>query len=313
MNKEKKQKVVIAGGSGFLGQALAHSLLADEYEVVLLGREGNQASRLSGRLVEWDGKNLAQWTDELEGADTLFNLTGRSVDCRYTQENRELILNSRIDSTRVLGEGIAQCKNPPKSWFNASTATIYSDQRGDLPPHDESSKGDAVGFSEEVGRAWEKEFFSHSRSGLRQVAMRISIVLGKGGGAFPVMKRFAKLGLGGAQGPGSQWMSWLHIDDWVGIARFLMETKSIVGPVNLTAPNPITNSDFMSVMREHYAPFGLGLPAPSFAVHLGAFFLGTSAELVLKSRKVISQVLPENGYQFLFINTRDALIQLLDN
>jgi uncharacterized protein (TIGR01777 family) len=310
VNKVKKQKVVIAGGSGFLGQALAHSLLADKYDVVLLGRRGNQKRRLLGRLVEWDGKNLAQWIDELEGADTLFNLTGRSVDCRYTQENRELILNSRIDSTRVLGEGIAQCNNPPKAWFNASTATIYSDQRGDLPPHDESSKGNAEGFSEEVGRAWEKEFFSHSRKDLRQVAMRISIVLGKGGGAFPVMKRFAKLGLGGAQGPGSQWMSWLHIDDWVGIARFLMETKSIVGPVNLAAPNPITNSEFMRAMREHYAPFSLGLPAPNFAVHLGAFFLGTSAELVLKSRKVISQVLSDNGYEFLFTNARDSVIQL---
>jgi NAD dependent epimerase/dehydratase family enzyme len=140
--------------------------------------------------------------------------------------------------------------------------------------------------------------------------MRISIVLGKGGGAFPVMKRFAKLGLGGAQGPGSQWMSWLHIDDWVGIARFLMETKSIVGPVNLAAPNPITNSEFMRAMREHYAPFSLGLPAPNFAVHLGAFFLGTSAELVLKSRKVISQVLSDNGYEFLFTNARDSVIQL---
>ena len=300
-------KVVIAGGSGFLGQALARSLISDKHDVVILGRGTTYESGFSGRLVEWDGKNLAEWRDELEGVDTLFNLTGRSVDCRYTQENRELILNSRIDSTRVLGEGIAQCKNPPKSWFNASTATIYSDQRGDLPPHDESSKGNAEGFSEEVGRAWEKEFFSHSRSGLRQVAMRISIVLGKGGGAFPVMKRFAKLGLGGAQGPGSQWMSWLHIDDWVGIARFLMETKSIVGPVNLAAPNPITNSDFMRVMREHYAPFGLGLPAPSFAVHLGAFFLGTSAELVLKSRKVISQVLPENGYQFQYLKIQTAI------
>ena len=310
MNKEKKPKVIIAGGSGFLGQALVHSLLADQYEVVLLGRGGNQVSRLSGRLVEWDGKNLAQWSDELEGADTLFNLTGRSVDCRYTQENRELILNSRIDSTRVLGEAIAQCKNPPKTWLNASTATIYSDQRGDLPPHDESSKGNAEGFSEEVGRAWEKEFFSHSRKDLRQVAMRISIVLGEGGGAFPVMKHFAKLGLGGAQGPGSQWMSWLHIDDWVGIARFLMETKSIVGPVNLAAPNPITNSDFMRAMRAQYAPIGIGFPAPTLAVHVGAFFLNTSAELVLKSRKVISKVLSENGYEFLFTNAIDSIIQL---
>ena len=310
MNKEKKLKVIIAGGSGFLGQALAKSLITDGHEVVLLGRRIGNKNFLSGRLVEWDGKKLTDWTNELEGADALFNLTGRSVDCRYSQKNRELILNSRIDSTRVLGEGLAQCKDPPKVWLNASTATIYSDRRGNLPAHDETSEGNAEGFSEEVGRAWEKEFFRHARKGLRQVAMRISIVLGKSGGAFPVMKRFAKLGLGGAQGPGSQWMSWLHIDDWVGIARFLMENESIDGPVNLAAPNPITNSEFMPAMRAQYAPIGIGFPAPTLAVHVGAFFLNTSAELVLKSRKVVSKVLPENGYEFLFTNAKDSIIHL---
>ena len=312
MNKEKKLKVIIAGGSGFLGQALAKSLITDGHEVVLLGRRIGNKNFLSGRLVEWDGKKLTDWTNELEGADALFNLTGRSVDCRYSQKNRELILNSRIDSTRVLGEGLAQCKDPPKVWLNASTATIYSDRRGNLRAHDETSEGNAEGFSEEVGRAWEKEFFRHARKGLRQVAMRISIVLGKSGGAFPVMKRFAKLGLGGAQGPGSQWMSWLHIDDWVGIARFLMENESIDGPVNLAAPNPITNSEFMRAMRAQYAPIGIGFPAPTLAVHIGAFFLNTSAELVLKSRKVVSKVLEKNGFCFKYDNFVSALKNLSD-
>ena len=310
MNKEKKLKIIIAGGSGFLGQALAKSLITDGHEVVLLGRRIGNKNFLSGRLVEWDGKKLTDWTNELEGADVLFNLTGRSVDCRYSQKNRELILNSRIDSTRVLGEGLAQCKDPPKVWLNASTATIYSDRRGNLPAHDETSEGNAEGFSEEVGRAWEKEFFRHARKGLRQVAMRISIVLGKSGGAFPVMKRFAKLGLGGAQGPGSQWMSWLHIDDWVAIVHFLIANHSIRGAVNLTSPHPVTNSSFMREMRKYFAPLGIGLPAPSIAVHLGAILIGTAPELVLKSRKVCSKVLRQHGYDFIHPNLSSCLKEL---
>ena len=292
-------KVVLAGGSGFLGQSLSHHLEESGKEVVILGRSGQSAARgISGRFVEWDAKSLGSWQEELEGTEALFNLCGRSVDCRYDERNKRLILNSRVDSTRILGEAVQACSRPPKVWLNASTATLYQDRRGDLPAHDENSVANAVGFSEEVGRAWEEAFFASAREGVRQVAMRISIVLGNGGGAFPVMRRLTRLGLGGAQGPGSQWMSWLHIEDWVGIARFLMETESVVGPVNLAAPNPVTNSSFMRAMRKRFAPFGLGLPAPTPLIHLGAVFLRTEPELVLKSRKVRSKVLDEQGYAF---------------
>ncbi|MEC7401802.1 MAG: TIGR01777 family oxidoreductase [Verrucomicrobiota bacterium] len=292
-------KIVLAGGSGFLGQTLSNHLEESGKEVVILGRSGQSAARgISGRFVEWDAKSLGSWQEELEEAEALFNLCGRSVDCRYDERNKRLILKSRVDSTRILGEAVQACSRPPKVWLNASTATLYQDRRGDLPPHDENSVANAVGFSEEVGRAWEEAFFASARDGVRQVAMRISIVLGNGGGAFPVMRRLTRLGLGGAQGPGSQWMSWLHIEDWVGIARFLMETESVVGPVNLAAPNPVTNSSFMRAMRKRFAPFGLGLPAPTPLIHLGAVFLRTEPELVLKSRKVRSKVLDEQGYSF---------------
>ena len=292
-------KIVLAGGSGFLGQTLSHHLEESGKEVVILGRSGQSAARgISGRFVEWDAKSLGSWQEELEEAEALFNLCGRSVDCRYDERNKRLILNSRVDSTRILGEAVQACSRPPKVWLNASTATLYQDRRGDLPPHDENSVANAVGFSEEVGRAWEEAFFASAREGVRQVAMRISIVLGNGGGAFPVMRRLTRLGLGGAQGPGSQWMSWLHIEDWVGIARFLIETESVEGPVNLAAPNPVTNSSFMRAMRKRFAPFGLGLPAPTPLIHVGAVFLRTEPELVLKSRKVRSKVLDEQGYSF---------------
>jgi len=293
-----KGKVVIAGGSGFLGQALAASLINDGFEVTILSRRKKEASDGVGKVVLWDAKTLDDWHEELDGAFALFNLTGRSVDCRYTQKNKDLILHSRLDSTQVLGEAVSTCQQPPSVWLNASTATIYEDRRGDLPPHDEGSEGDAEGFSEEVGRAWEKEFFKQARDGVRQVALRISIVLGEGGGAFPVMRRFAKLGLGGSQGPGDQWISWLHIDDWVGIAKFIMKNSMLSGPINLASPNPVTNREFMQVMRKEYAPLGIGFPAPSPAIYVGAIFLGTAPELVLKSRKVISQKLADTGYRF---------------
>lgn len=291
------KKVVLAGGSGFLGQALAGSLLSDGCEVVIFSR-GPSTERALGRFVPWDGQGLGEWKAELEGADALLNLTGRSVDCRYTKENRQLILNSRVDSTRVLGEAIRGCTDGPKVWLNSSTATLYKDRRGNLAPHDEGSQDFGSGFSVEVAQAWEKALGKPVIEGVRKVALRISIVLGKDGGAFPVMRRFAKLGLGGAQGPGSQWMSWLHIDDWVGVARFLMENQSVDGPVNLAAPNPVTNAFFMREMRKSFAPLGIGLPAPSLFVRIGAFFMRTAPELVLKSRKVVSATLPEAGYSF---------------
>ena len=307
---EKPGKIVLAGGSGFLGQVLAKSFLADGYEVVVLSRSSNGESEAHGRRVQWDAQTPGCWVEELKGARALFNLTGRSVDCRYTKRNRDLILNSRVDSTRVLGKVISSLDHPPEVWLNASTATIYNDRRGDLPPHDEFSEGNAQGFSEEVGRAWERAFFECKHPNVRQVAMRITIVLGEGGGAFPVMRRFAKLGLGGFQGPGSQWISWLHVRDWVGIARFLVENESIEGAINLAAPEPVTNADFMREMRKQFAPMGLGLPAPTPLVHLGAFIMGTSAELVLKSRKVISSKLEQSGYSFAYPNISDCLRHL---
>ena len=305
------KKTVLAGGSGFLGQALARSLLADGYEVVVLSRSVAQPNAI-GRFVPWDGKILGEWKNELEGAEALFNLTGRSVDCRYTKANRELILNSRVDSTRVLGEAIRECSDIPKVWLNSSTATIYEDRRGDLKSHDEKSEDLGTGFSVGVAQAWEKALRESDTEGLRKVALRVSIVLGKDGGAFPVLKRFAKLGLGGAQGPGNQWMSWLHIDDWVGVARFLMDTPSIDGPVNLAAPNPVTNASFMREMRLRFAPLGIGFPAPSLFVRIGAFFMGTAPELVLKSRKVVSSVLKESGYVFKHPEISSALDELTD-
>ena len=303
-------KVIIAGGSGFLGQKLARSLISDGYEVVVLSRQ-DHGRQLAGRLVQWDGKNLGSWASELEGATAIFNLAGRSVDCRYTPENKALILNSRVDATKILGQAVTNCRKPPLAWFNASTATLYEDRRGDLPPHDECSTTEAPGFSEEVGRAWEKAFYAFKIHGVRQVSLRISIVLGLESGAFPVLRRMTRLGLGGRQGPGNQWISWLHIDDWVGVTRFLMEREEVCGPVNLASPNPVTNAVFMREMRKRFAPLGIGFPAPTPAIYLGTMVMGTAPDLVLKSRKVVSRKLMEERFSFAFSSISLALDSML--
>ena len=284
-----------------MGKALARCFAEKEYEIVVLGRSNELPVDFpKARLVTWDARTSGTWVKELEGAKALVNLCGRSVDCRYNETNRRLILESRVNATRVLGDAVAQAKSPPKVWLNAGTATIYEDRRGEVPPHDENSDDLGDGFSVEVAKAWEEAFFETEVRNVRKVAMRISIVLGAGGGAFPVMRRFAQLGLGGRQGPGSQWMSWLHLEDWVGIVDWLVSTDSVSGVVNCAAPNPVTNAVFMSEMRSAFAPFGVGFPAPTFAVRLGAFFLRTAPELVLKSRKVVSRVLRDEGYAFRF-------------
>ena len=306
-----KDKIVLAGGTGFLGKALAQFFAEKEYEVVVLGRSNElPADFPKARLVTWDARTSGTWVKELEGAKALVNLCGRSVDCRYNETNRRLILESRVNATRVLGDAIAQATIPPKVWLNAGTATIYEDRRGELPPHDENSDDLGDGFSVEVARAWEKAFFETQVRNVRKVAMRISIVLGTGGGAFPVMRRFAQLGLGGRDGPGSQWMSWLHLADWVGIVDWLVSTDSVSGVVNCAAPNPVTNAVFMSEMRSAFVPFGVGFPAPTFAVRLGAVFLRTAPELVLKSRKVVSRVLRDEGYVFRFPVLEEAISDL---
>jgi uncharacterized protein (TIGR01777 family) len=303
-------KIVLAGGSGFLGRALAERFSSTGYEVVVLGRSALPNDYPKARFVAWDAKSRGSWDKEIDGAGVLINLCGRSVDCRYNDENRRLIINSRVQATTILGEACAAATDPPKTWLNASTATIYSDRRGDHPSHDENSEELGHGFSVGVAKSWEKSFYRQDLPGVRRVALRISIILGQEGGAFPVMRRFAKLGLGGRQGSGSQWMSWLHLDDWLGIIEWLLKNEQVSGAVNLAAPNPVTNAVFMREMRRRFAPLGIGFPAPAFAVRFGAFFLRTAPELVLKSRKVVSRVLADGGYAFQYPTIKEALDDL---
>jgi uncharacterized protein (TIGR01777 family) len=298
-------KLVIAGGNGFLGQYLRTHFENNGYQVVSISRTGIGD-------VRWDARTLGPWAQELEGAALLVNLAGRTVDCRYTAANRQEILASRIDSTRVLGMAVAGCQNPPMVWLNSSTATIYADTEGSSPANTEAAGIIGEGFSVEIAKSWEAAFNESLTPVTRKVALRTSIVLGADGGAFPVMARLAKWGLCTPQGSGEQWISWLHITDFCRIVEFLAQTTSVHGAVNVCAPNPLPNKSFNALLGQYLHPV-LQLPQPRWLLEFGAFVLRTETELILKSRKVYPQRLLEAGFQFMYPTCEVAIAELLEH
>jgi uncharacterized protein len=291
-------KIIIPGGSGFLGLYLADFFDKKGWEVVVLSRTEKKLDHI--RFVKWDGKTLGAWASELDGADLVVNMAGRTVNCRYTEKNKAEILSSRLDSTKILGEAIAKCVNPPKLWINSSTATYYKDTRGDLPANDEYEGQTGNDFSMGVAQAWEKIFYdAPTATSVRKIALRTSIVLGKKDGAMGPILGLTKKFLGGTQGPGTQFISWVHIHDFARTVEFLTERTDIAGPINCAAPNPVMNKEFMAKLRKA-AKVPFGLPMPEFLLRFGAILIQTEVELILKSRKVISKRLEEAGFQFDF-------------
>lgn len=288
-------KIVIAGGSGFLGNALAAFLLQKYHTVVILTR-GNSGVREGVSYINWDARTVGSWTKELEQADVLINLTGKSVDCRYNKKNREEILSSRLDATQVLGNYLRQHKTKIKLWMNAASATIYGHSLHQANGESSTSFGD--GFSVNVCKRWEAAFFQFSDLQIRQVALRISIVLGESGGVMKPFKLLSKLGLGGAQAGGKQMFSWIEMQDFCRAIEFIMDQEPIVGPVNMASPNPITNAALMRLFRKKYAPLGIGIPQPKWLLEMGATIIRTETELILKSRFVIPEKLLQHGFAF---------------
>jgi len=295
-------KIILAGGSGQVGTLLARAFHRDRHEVVVFSRK---PARVPWRSVSWDGHSFGPWTDELEGADVVINLAGRSVNCRYYAQNRREIMESRIASTQILGQAIARAKHPPRLWFQTSTATIYA-HRFDAP-NDETTGilgGNEPGvpetwrFSIEVAKAWEQA--AHTVSGTRLVLLRSAIVMSPDrGGAFDILSKLVRWGLGGRNGTGRQYVSWIHEIDFIRAVYWIIEHDSLKGPVNLSAPNPLPNADFMRELRRAWEqPFGL--PATEWMLEIGAFFLRTETELILKSRRVTPRRLLEHGFTFQF-------------
>lgn len=303
----------MAGGSGFLGRALARIFIARGNEVIVLTRSPRERND-GAKEIAWDAKSLGEWAQFVDGAEVVINLTGKSVDCRYNEKNRREIISSRVDSTRALGEEIAKCKQPPRVWLNSSSATIY--KHTFETPMDESGETGATPeandeFSIEVIRKWEHTLDEAHTPATRKVALRITMVFGKNGGVFPVLRRLVRFGLGGKMGSGRQFVSWIHVDDFLRAVEWIIARDDLSGTINLAAPNPLPNRDMMRLMREiGGAPFGL--PATEWMLEVGAIFLRTEAELILKSRRVVPGRLLESGFQFLFSDLQSALKNLYE-
>lgn len=300
------KKLIIAAGTGFLGQVLAQHFKDKAQEIIILTR-GTAHADANIKYVHWDAKSLTGWEAELEGADAVINLAGKSVDCRYNEQNKNEIMASRVDSTVILGKAIARCTNPPQHWLNSSTATIY---RHSVDKQMDEMRGE-IGhdFSMNVAKMWERTFFAAETPHIKRTALRTSIVLGKKGGAFVPLRRLAQLGFGGRQGSGSQFVSWIHETDFARAFEFIMNHK-MEGVVNVVSPTPVRNVRFMKALRKAvHAPFGI--PMPTWLLKFGAKIIGTETELVLKSRNVIPLRLTESGFNFEYRKLEKALEDLV--
>jgi hypothetical protein len=313
-------RIVLPGGSGQVGQALARHFQECGHHVTVLTRGPYTAP---WHTVHWDGRDQGPWIETLEGADVCINLAGRSVNCRYTAENRAEIYNSRIQTTRLLNDVIAWMADPPRLWLNASTATIY---RHALDREMDEATGELGGnefisgrrrapetwnFSVRVARDWEAAFFETPAPRTRKVALRSAITLSPTpGNAFQILSSLVRMSLGGRQGNGRQYVSWIHEDDFARAVDFLIEHEELDGPVNIAAPHPLPNREFMEALRDAWE-MPNGFPAPSLLIELGAFFLRTESELVLKSRRVVPGRLLDAGFEFAFPDWPDAADDLV--
>src|SRR5690349_15742960 len=297
-------KIVLPGGTGQVGTLLARAFVADGHEVVVLSRNPREAP---WRVVGWDGETVGKWAAEIDGADAVVNLAGRSVNCRYNAENRRQIKESRVKSSRAVGEAIARAARPPRVWLQASTATIYAhrydaanDEYTGILGGNEPNAPSTWRFSIDVARAWEQTFNDAVTHRTRKVALRSAMTLSPDvGGVFDTLLRLARRGLGGAAGDGRQFMSWIHYEDFVAAVRWLIEHDEIDGVVNVASPNPLPNAEFMRILRDA-AGISVGLPTRKWMLEVGALFMRTETELILKSRRVVPARLLEHGFTFTF-------------
>ena len=313
-------RIVLPGGSGQVGRMLARNFQECGHHVTVLTRGPYTAP---WQTVHWDGEQPGPWVETLEGADVCINLAGRSVNCRYHPENRWKIYASRIGTTRLLNRVIARLDQPPRVWLNASTATIYrheldrpmDEATGELGGHELISKRrrapETWDFSIGVAKDWEAAFFETQTPRTRKVAMRSAIVLSPvAGSTFATFLNLVRIGLGGTQGSGRQFVSWIHETDFARAVEFLIDREDLDGPINIAAPHPLPNREFMETFRDAWG-MPNGLPAPWPLLEIATFLLRTESELVLKSRRVIPRRLLEAGFEFQFSQWHEAVDDLI--
>lgn len=308
-------KVIIPGGTGQVGAVLARAFHHDGHDVVVLGRHPISAP---WRFELWDGETIGEWAHEIDGADVVINLAGRSVNCRYNEKNRREIMDSRVDSTRAVGQVIARVAQPPKVWLQASTATIYA-HRYDAPNDDvtgiiggnEPDAPDTWNFSIDVATTWERVTNEIDTPRTRKVLMRSAMIMSPDrGGIFDTLVNLVRMGLGGTAGDGRQYISWIHDLDFIRSVYWLIEHDELSGPVNLAAPNPLPNREFMYELRKAMR-IPIGLSASKWMLEIGAFLMRSETELILKSRRVIPKRLTDSGFEFEFPEWKDAAEDLV--
>lgn len=290
-----KSKIVIAGGTGFIGNYLKERYSELGYEVIVISRSDGKGK------ISWG--NTSELVKALNNSTLLVNLSGKSVDCRYTYRNKWKILTSRTWTTLRLHEIIHQCEHPPQKWINSSTATIYRHSEDRAMTEDHGEIG--TGFSVHVAKTWEATFFSQRHENMEQIALRTAIVLGNGS-AFIPLKMLAKLGFGGPQGDGKQKFSWIHIEDLFRIIRHIERSQKTKKIYNCSSPNPTDNNDLMKLVREYHGRKWY-IPIPTFLLKIGAFFIRTETELVLKSRWVIPENLEKEKFEFKYQDLEEAI------
>jgi uncharacterized protein (TIGR01777 family) len=298
MAQKMSNKIIIAGGTGFIGKYLAKQFANLGYQVIIISRQKEN--------VQWS--DTAGIINALENAEMLINLAGKSVDCRYNEKNKKEILESRTGTTKALGEAILKCNKPPELWITSSTATIY--RHAEDRPMTEREGEIGKGFSVDVAKGWESSFFSFQLPNTRQVALRMAIVLGKDGGVMKPLLNLVRFGLGGKQGNGRQMFSWIHIEDLFNIILFIQLHKELKGVYNCSAPNPVDNKTLMQTLRQ-VMKAKIGLPSPAWLLEIGAVIINTETELILKSRWVIPEKLLEAGYTFKYPTLESALKDIL--
>ena len=300
------KRIVIAGGSGFIGGALAKEFTARGFEVVVLTRSPRQRAD-QVREVEWNGEHVGEWIAQLDGAEAVINLTGKTINCPHTPENLREIIDSRVKSVKAVAGAIFHVKVPPRVWAQASAVGYYGDT-GNVPRDENSPAG--KGALADICQQWEGAFATANVPQTRKVTLRIGVVLGQNDGALPVLSKMTKFFLGGAAGNGRQYISWIHIQDLVAMFVTAVTNEKLSGTFNAVGPQPVTNAEFMRTLRRVlHRPWSP--PAPAFAIKLGARLMKTEASLALVSQRCVPRKFQEAGFRFRFGEVSHALKELL--
>jgi uncharacterized protein len=313
---DQRLRIVIPGGSGQVGNVVARHFHAQGHSVTVLSRRPEPSP---WQVLPWNGRDPGIWLSAIDGADIVINLAGRNVNCRYSPANRREIMDSRILATRVVGQAIRQAAQPPALWMNASTATIYrhaldrsmDETTGELGGH-ETDAPSTWNFSIDVATSWEQEFFAAATPRTRRIALRSAMTMSPDpGGIFDTLLRLVRAGLGGKAASGKQFISWIHETDFIRAIDFLIDHQDLNGCINICSPCPVPNQEFMRVLRQAWGT-SIGLPATRWMLELGAVFLRTETELILKSRRVVPQRLLEAGFKFNFADWQNAAVDLVN-